>query len=282
MLRTFTTMYQLYVSADIVAFALDQPEPSTVILISCDGDFAHAISLIQDRGHAVWIISNTLSTSKKLHFIADGMMSWKYDVLDRIFPFTDSTDISSYTDDEDECDEKIKVCYSANAFSTGFNRPLHSSIQTISPCQTSSSSFCATTRPLAIQTCFSPVDQQALVLPHGHFPELPSSPVFRPGNSLPVSPPPSLTTTRHPPEWRFFPLIKFLRERRATDTDNCVHSRRCEIANILRKRDASIFAGYKTSKAYFSAAADAGVIIYVRDIAAGGKRRFVYLHPDYY
>jgi hypothetical protein len=46
---------------DMLAFAIDNPSPATVILISGDRDFAYAVSTLQNRGYSVILFAPTAS-----------------------------------------------------------------------------------------------------------------------------------------------------------------------------------------------------------------------------
>lgn len=76
-------------SVDMVAHAMDYPAPSTVILISGNRDFAHAVSILRLRRYRVVIISPP-GTHISLASRASVRMDWNLDVLG-MAPKTDAT-----------------------------------------------------------------------------------------------------------------------------------------------------------------------------------------------
>ncbi|KZT28232.1 hypothetical protein NEOLEDRAFT_1058918, partial [Neolentinus lepideus HHB14362 ss-1] len=60
---------------DMLIFALDQPAPATVILISGDRDFAYAASTLRLRGYDVVLIAPK-STSTSIKSAASHVLDW--------------------------------------------------------------------------------------------------------------------------------------------------------------------------------------------------------------
>ena len=86
---TFTlSLYNSYVltnSVDMLAHAIDNPAPSTVVLISGDRDFAYALSILRLRCYRVVLI--TLSNAhQSLRAQASVFFDWVSDVLEPVDP----------------------------------------------------------------------------------------------------------------------------------------------------------------------------------------------------
>ncbi|KAI0078985.1 hypothetical protein K474DRAFT_1592877 [Panus rudis PR-1116 ss-1] len=67
---------------DMLAYAMDTPAPATVILISGDGDFVHALALLRHRRYNVVVIAPTLNnTHTSLRHQAMEIYDWCQDIL---------------------------------------------------------------------------------------------------------------------------------------------------------------------------------------------------------
>ncbi|KAL5501713.1 hypothetical protein ACEPAH_8973 [Sanghuangporus vaninii] len=302
--------------ADIIAFALGNTTPVTVILISSDGDFAHAVSIIQEKGHAVWIISNT-KASAKLVGIADGRMSWNYDVLERAYEIPRNSEAPQLPNEDIqvlEDSQVLNLCSNVDQMVTGlgFAYP-------ILPRQTSSSSFYASTaiRTAPVQTFSLPsgeIGYSASYSPYSIItstpclntygslgraksapPPPPPPPPLRPAAAISMpapapcpdprllSPVPSSTRVTAPTRFHsmleFNPLITLLRQLRATDPQGTRKLGYPEVATMLRRHDSSIFKQYKKPRLYLKKALKAGILLKSQE---EGHAPFVSLHPDYY
>lgn len=66
---------------DLLAFAIDQPAPATVVLISGDRDFAYPLGTLRNRGYEVVLIVPPIGAVPILEASATVVMSWRQDVL---------------------------------------------------------------------------------------------------------------------------------------------------------------------------------------------------------
>ncbi|KAL5519911.1 hypothetical protein ACEPAG_1571 [Sanghuangporus baumii] len=300
--------------ADIIAFALGNTTPVTVILISSDGDFAHAVSIIQEKGHAVWIISNT-KASAKLVGIADGRMSWNYDVLERAYEIPRNSETPQLPDEDVQVLENsqvVNLCSNVEQMATGlgFAYPILPRL--------SSSSFCASviTRTAPVQTfslpsgeigysasysplsiitstpCLNTYDNLRRALPAPSPPRRAATvTTLAPAPAPALGPPPRVRSpspapstkrvtapTRFHSKLEFNPLITLLRQLRATDPQGTRKLRCPEVATMLRRRDPSIFRQYKKPRLYLKKALKAGILLMFRE---EGHAPVVSLHPDY-
>lgn len=66
---------------DLLAFAIDNPSPATIILISGDRDFVYAISVLRHRRYRVVLIVPKYNTHIALKSQANSVLEWQYDIL---------------------------------------------------------------------------------------------------------------------------------------------------------------------------------------------------------
>lgn len=66
---------------DILAAAIDQPAPATVVLISGDRDFAYPLGILRNRGYNVVLVTPPIGAPPILEASANVVMSWRQDVL---------------------------------------------------------------------------------------------------------------------------------------------------------------------------------------------------------
>ncbi len=66
---------------DLLAYAIDQPAPSTVVLISGDRDFAYPLGILRNRGYNVVLVTPPIGAVPILEASANVVMSWRQDVL---------------------------------------------------------------------------------------------------------------------------------------------------------------------------------------------------------
>ncbi|KAJ3182694.1 hypothetical protein HDU87_008033 [Geranomyces variabilis] len=62
--------------SDVFTFALDNPAPAAVVLISNDGDFSYALSLLNGRGYTIGLICSEETPSSVLQSSATAVISW--------------------------------------------------------------------------------------------------------------------------------------------------------------------------------------------------------------
>ncbi|SNX81866.1 uncharacterized protein MEPE_00571 [Melanopsichium pennsylvanicum] len=66
---------------DLLAYAIDQPAPATVVLISGDRDFAYPLGILRNRGYSVVLVTPPIGAVPILEASANVVMSWRQDVL---------------------------------------------------------------------------------------------------------------------------------------------------------------------------------------------------------
>lgn len=66
---------------DLLAYAIDQPAPATVVLISGDRDFAYPLGILRNRGYNVVLVTPPIGAVPILEASANIVMSWRQDVL---------------------------------------------------------------------------------------------------------------------------------------------------------------------------------------------------------
>lgn len=66
---------------DLLAYAIDQPAPATVVLISGDRDFAYPLGILRNRGYNVILVTPPIGAVPILEASANVVMSWRQDVL---------------------------------------------------------------------------------------------------------------------------------------------------------------------------------------------------------
>lgn len=66
---------------DLLAYAIDQPAPATVVLISGDRDFAYPLGVLRNRGYNVVLVTPPIGAVPILEASANIVMSWRQDVL---------------------------------------------------------------------------------------------------------------------------------------------------------------------------------------------------------
>ncbi|PWZ01471.1 hypothetical protein BCV70DRAFT_198901 [Testicularia cyperi] len=66
---------------DLLAFAIDQPAPATIVLISGDRDFAYPLGLLRNRGYEVVLIVPPIGAVPILEASANVVLTWRQDVL---------------------------------------------------------------------------------------------------------------------------------------------------------------------------------------------------------
>ncbi|KAJ3285826.1 hypothetical protein HK104_009314 [Borealophlyctis nickersoniae] len=67
--------------ADMMAFAMDNPPHSVIVLISGDGDFSYALSLLKRRHYTICVVVNNANAPDVLRTAATHVMNWRLDVL---------------------------------------------------------------------------------------------------------------------------------------------------------------------------------------------------------
>lgn len=68
---------------DMLAFALDNPSPATIVLISGDRDFVYALSTLRNRRYTVVLIVPNRGAHIILKSQANAILEWRYDVLNQ-------------------------------------------------------------------------------------------------------------------------------------------------------------------------------------------------------
>ena len=77
-------IYKQYISVDMFGYAIDNPAPATVILISGDRDFAYAVSVLRLRRYQVVIVAPSVpSPHASLKSQASAVLEWDADILGR-------------------------------------------------------------------------------------------------------------------------------------------------------------------------------------------------------
>ncbi|TKY90764.1 hypothetical protein EX895_000762 [Sporisorium graminicola] len=66
---------------DLLAYAIDQPAPATVVLISGDRDFAYPLGILRNRGYNVVLVTPPIGAVPILEASANVVLSWRQDVL---------------------------------------------------------------------------------------------------------------------------------------------------------------------------------------------------------
>lgn len=66
---------------DLLAYAIDQPAPVTVVLISGDRDFAYPLGILRNHGYNVVLVTPPIDAVPILEASANVVMSWRQDVL---------------------------------------------------------------------------------------------------------------------------------------------------------------------------------------------------------
>ncbi|KAJ3053606.1 hypothetical protein HK097_003873 [Rhizophlyctis rosea] len=66
---------------DMLAFAIDNPPPATIVLISGDRDFVYALSTLRNRRYNIILIVPNKGASVILKSQANAILEWRYDVL---------------------------------------------------------------------------------------------------------------------------------------------------------------------------------------------------------
>ncbi|KAN0061745.1 hypothetical protein ACQY0O_005737 [Thecaphora frezii] len=66
---------------DLLAFAIDQPAPATIVLISGDRDFAYPLGLLRNRGYEIILITPPVGAVPILEASANVVLTWRQDVL---------------------------------------------------------------------------------------------------------------------------------------------------------------------------------------------------------
>ena len=64
----------------MLAFAMDNPPPATIVIITGDRDFAYATSILKMRGYKVIVICAPHAAHASLKIRADGLFDWQKDV----------------------------------------------------------------------------------------------------------------------------------------------------------------------------------------------------------
>ncbi|KAJ3050473.1 hypothetical protein HK097_008566 [Rhizophlyctis rosea] len=67
--------------ADMMAFAIDNPAPAVIVLISGDGDFSYALSLLNGRHYTICVVVNHAQAPAVLRTAATHVLNWRLDVL---------------------------------------------------------------------------------------------------------------------------------------------------------------------------------------------------------
>lgn len=68
---------------DMLTFALDNPSPATIVLISGDRDFVYALSTLRNRRYTVVLIVPNRGAHIILKSQANAILEWRYDVLNQ-------------------------------------------------------------------------------------------------------------------------------------------------------------------------------------------------------
>ncbi|PWN51611.1 DUF537-domain-containing protein, partial [Violaceomyces palustris] len=66
---------------DLLAYAIDQPAPATIVLISGDRDFAYPLGLLRNRGYKIVLITPPIGAVPILEASANYILTWRQDVL---------------------------------------------------------------------------------------------------------------------------------------------------------------------------------------------------------
>jgi hypothetical protein len=71
------------IMVDMLAFALDNPPPATIVLISGDKDFVYALSTLRNRKYKIVLIVPSKGAPIILRSQANTILEWRYDVLNQ-------------------------------------------------------------------------------------------------------------------------------------------------------------------------------------------------------
>lgn len=72
------------IAVDMMVFAMDNPAPSTLVLLSGDADFAYPVSILRLRKyHVVVIAPSATDSSTSIKYRASIRLGWERDVLDK-------------------------------------------------------------------------------------------------------------------------------------------------------------------------------------------------------
>ena len=66
---------------DMLAFAIDNPAPATIVLISGDKDYAYALGVLRNRKYTIVLVCPNRGASIVLRSQANTVLEWRYDVL---------------------------------------------------------------------------------------------------------------------------------------------------------------------------------------------------------
>ncbi|THH05132.1 hypothetical protein EW145_g5016 [Phellinidium pouzarii] len=67
---------------DLMLFALENREPSTLVLITAEHDINYALSVLRLRGHEIHIVSPSASVCHSSRYLVDNYFDWKLDILE--------------------------------------------------------------------------------------------------------------------------------------------------------------------------------------------------------
>ncbi|KAJ3009144.1 UNVERIFIED_CONTAM: hypothetical protein HDU68_002811 [Siphonaria sp. JEL0065] len=79
--KTLKNVADFKIIVDMLFFALDNPPPSVVVLISGDSDFNSALSKLRNRQYTIVLIQAHETTKPVVKTLADKLLHWKLDVL---------------------------------------------------------------------------------------------------------------------------------------------------------------------------------------------------------
>jgi hypothetical protein len=71
------------IMVDMLAFAIDNPPPATIVLISGDRDFVYALSTLRNRRYTIVLIVPNKGAPIILRSQANAILEWRYDVLNQ-------------------------------------------------------------------------------------------------------------------------------------------------------------------------------------------------------
>ncbi|KAI3662539.1 hypothetical protein MP638_000649 [Amoeboaphelidium occidentale] len=71
------------IMVDMLAFAIDNPPPATIVLISGDKDFVYALSTLRNRRYNIVLIVPSKGAPIILRSQANTILEWRYDVLNQ-------------------------------------------------------------------------------------------------------------------------------------------------------------------------------------------------------
>ena len=160
-----------------MAFAKDNPAPTTIILISGDRDFAYLLSTIRWRKYNVVLITNSSMTHESLTVPASLIYDWQSDVL------------KTRPASKPPSHRSRRETSSSIAFPTTSQEPGNPPGSEAHPADPLSERIATATQPLALPP--HPASITATTIPHTHAVLPPDAPLVE-SDVIPISPKPGI------------------------------------------------------------------------------------------